>query len=180
MVRWKTIRKNKHFTDSEEIFTHGKVLLSQKKILSEELFKISKDQRLQHFSKLTRKVVLEKTSKAEGSLEAQQCHKIFPLRILAKINFQYNHYRTRYLQSLHSSPLLETTSGIRKNKKTNEKQFWKQQKIIKQATKVWSPSAQSSKELSSTQCMWNLQSKPIKSNRSHQKFSWWKLLLETQ
>jgi len=72
----------------------------RKKIISEELFKISKDQRLQYFRKLTRKVVLEKTSKAEGFLEAQQCHKLFPLPILAKINFQYNHYRTRYLQSL--------------------------------------------------------------------------------
>ena len=55
----------------------------RKKIISEELFKISKDQRLQYFSKLTRKVVLEKTSQPEVSLETQLCHTIFPLRILA-------------------------------------------------------------------------------------------------
>jgi len=40
----------------------------RKKIISEELFKISKDQRLQYFSKLTRKVVLEKTSKEPKDL----------------------------------------------------------------------------------------------------------------
>ena len=82
------------------------------KILSEDSLKTSKDQRLRHFSKLTRKVILEKTSKTKQSLEAKQYHKIVSTSILPNNDFQYNHCRKRYLQSLNSSPLVETTRDI--------------------------------------------------------------------
>ena len=82
------------------------------KILSEDSLKTSKDQRLRHFSKLTRKVILETTSKTKQSLEAKQYHKIVSTSILANNDFQYNHCRKRYLQSLQSSPLGETTRDV--------------------------------------------------------------------
>jgi len=61
---------------------------------------------------LIRKFILEETSKTEGSLEAKQCPTFFSSSILANNNFQQNHYRTRYLQMLHSSLLVETTRDI--------------------------------------------------------------------
>jgi len=50
--------------------------------------KTSKCQRLRHMSKLNQNVILEKTSKIEGSLEAKQCHKIASSGISANDDFQ--------------------------------------------------------------------------------------------
>jgi len=94
------------FSHTEKFFT------LKNKLPSEASLKISKDQRLRHFSKVTREVILDKTSKTDGSLEAKQCPKSFACPISAKINFQYSHCKTRYLQSLHSSPVVERNREI--------------------------------------------------------------------
>ena len=98
------------------------------KILSDDSLKIFKDrQRSAHFSQLTRSVV-EKTSKTEEPFETKRCHKIASSGIAANNNFQYNHCGTRYLQSLHSSPLVETARDIptknsfEKSRKTSNRQ----------------------------------------------------------
>ena len=95
---------------NKSLYTEKFVYL-RKKIISEDSIKTSKDQRLRHFSILTRKGIIEKTSQNEGALEAKQCSKIFSCA-LANNNFQYNHCRTRCLQTFHASPLVETTRGI--------------------------------------------------------------------
>ena len=111
------------FSNTEKFFN------LKNKLLSETSLKKSKDQRLRHFSKMTREVILDKTSKSDGSLEAKQCPKHVSCPILAKINFQYSHCKTRYLQTLHSSPLVERSREIpRKNSLKNSRKTLNRQK----------------------------------------------------
>ena len=111
-------------------FSHTEKFFNLKnKLLSEASLIISKDQRLRHFSKMTREVILDKTSKTDGSLEAKQCPKIFSCPILEKINFQYSHCKTRYLLTLHSSPLVERSREIpRKNSLKNSRKILSRKK----------------------------------------------------
>ena len=91
-------------------------------IPSEDSSKVSRDQRLRSFGKLSRNVFSEKTSKTEGSLEAKQCPKVYSSSILARNEFQYNHCRKDYLQSLPISPLVEATRDVRtKNSSENSR-----------------------------------------------------------
>jgi len=109
------------FSNTEKFFK------LKNKLLSEDSLKISKDQRLRHFSKMTREVILDKTSKTDGSLEVKQCSNIFSFRISGKTNFQYNHCKTK--QSLHSSPLVERNREIpRKNNSKNSRKTLNRQK----------------------------------------------------
>jgi len=108
----KAIRKNKRFTESKKIFPHGEVHLSQEQTSLRKFVEKTKDQRFRHFSKLIPKKFLDKTSKPDGPLEAKQGPQVSSLWILSKINFQRNHYQTRYLHTLLSSPLVETTRDI--------------------------------------------------------------------
>ena len=97
-------RKNSSLTE--------KFICHRNKLPSEDSLKTSNDQRFRHFSKLIPKKFLDETSKPERPLEAKQGHKVFSFGISSKINFQRNHYQTRYLHTLHSSPLVETTRDI--------------------------------------------------------------------
>jgi len=109
------------FSNTEKFFN------LKNKLLSEASLKISKDQRLRHFSKMTREVILDKTSKTDGSLKGKQCSNIFSFRISGKTNFQYNHCKTK--QSLHSSPLVERNRDIpRKNSSKNSRKTLNTQK----------------------------------------------------
>ena len=111
------------FSNTEKFFKF------KNKLLSEDSLKITKDERLRHFSKMTREVISDKTSKTDGSLEAKQCPKNFSRPSSAKINFQYSHCKTRYLHSLHSSPLVERSREIpRKNSLKNNRKILNRQK----------------------------------------------------
>jgi len=111
------------FSNTEKFFN------LKNKLLSKTSLKISKDQHLRHFSKMTREVILDKTSKTDGSLEAKQCPKHVSCPILAKINFQCSHCKTRYLHSFHSSPLVERSREIhRENSLKNSRKTLNRQK----------------------------------------------------
>ena len=84
-------RKNSFLTE--------KFIYRRNKLPSEDSLKTSKDQCFRHFNKFIPKIFLDKTSKPEGTLEAKQGPKVFPLCILSKINFQRNHYQKRYLHT---------------------------------------------------------------------------------
>ena len=100
------------------------------KLLLDVSLKTSKNQPLQHFSKLTQKYILEKTSKTKGAHVEKQCPEGLSDRILAKTNLQCNHYRTPCL-NVNSSSLVETTRGIpSENSSQNSRKTLKRQKIF--------------------------------------------------
>ena len=89
-----------------------KFIYRRNKLPSDDSLKTSKDQRFRHFSKLITKKFLDKTSKPEGLLYAKKGPNVHSFCILSKIEIQRNHYQTRYIHTLHSSPLVETTRDI--------------------------------------------------------------------
>ena len=78
------------------------------KILSEDSLKISEGHRLRHLGKLTGKLVFETPSKATRSSEAKKSPELVSSRFSANTNLQCNLYTTRYFQTPHSSPSMET------------------------------------------------------------------------
>jgi len=107
----KTVEK-KHFTESEQIFTHGEVLLSQEQNSLRRFLENIERSTFATLWQIDSKSYFRKTSKTERSLEWRQYHTIFSSSISANNDFHHNHCRTRYLQSLHSSHLVETTRDI--------------------------------------------------------------------
>ena len=94
----KTLEKRNISPNLNKSSNTEKLFYLRNKILSEDSLKTSKHQRLRHFSNLTQKVILQKTTKTEGSLEAKQCHEIASSGISANNAFQYHHCRTRYTE----------------------------------------------------------------------------------
>ena len=86
------------------------LLYHSNKISTENSLKISKDHRLRHFGKLPRELVFETTSKTRASLEANKNPELFSSIFSTNTNLHCHLYTTRYLQTPHSSLLMETIS----------------------------------------------------------------------
>ena len=81
------------------------------KILSEDSLKISEERRFGHFGKFTGKILFETTSKTSLSFQAKKSPELFSSRFSANTNLQNNLYTSRYLQTSHSSPSMETITN---------------------------------------------------------------------
>ena len=110
--------------------------LSNKRF-SEDSLKISKNHRLCHFGKLSRKHVFETTWKTTRSLEAKKSPKIFSSSFSSNSNLQCNLHTASFLQTFHSSPLSKRAtkdipesnslenSGKRSNSVQNDEVPWR-------------------------------------------------------
>jgi len=107
MLFQKPIRKNKHFSECQQIITIRNALLFQQQNSLRRFIEILEERRFGHFGKLTGKLVFETTSKTSLSFEAKKSPELFSSRFSANTNRQNNLYTTRYLQTPHSSPSME-------------------------------------------------------------------------
>jgi len=132
--------------------SHTEKFYLRNEIISDTSSNTPKIQSLQRFSKLNRKVILEKTSKTEGSLVAKECPKGFSFSILAKNNFKYSHCQTPY-SHFHSSALVEATrvTPTKNSSKNSRKTLNRQHKFEAPRRNLRSNSSQISKENKSRQ-----------------------------
>ena len=116
------------------------------KMHSVHSMKISKGRHLPQFGRMTRKFVVETTSKNSQSFEAGKRHKKISSRFSVSNNVQHKLYRTQYIRTLRSSALMKTNQEETSTSNSSEKNRKALNSVLKLETRRPNPSQRTSSQ----------------------------------